>query len=118
MLNSILTKKSLCVAVAGLAFSGLCGRALAADRSDTSVRVVSTSGVDFRNPAAVGAFYSQLRMAADAVCGGYSSYDRATLADVACADKALADAVRSANQPPLTAMYDRKQPRSAFAALN
>ncbi len=70
------------------------------------VRTISTAGVDFRDPAAVSAFYRRLRDAAGAVCDSYAANSRVTSQDVACTENALAKAVRELDRPLLTALHD------------
>jgi UrcA family protein len=93
----------LCIAAGLLA----CGPALAASEPLPAQRAVSTVGVDFQDPAAAQAFYARLRAAADAVCDGYAVNSRVSQADVACADREVAKAVRTLNAPQLTALYAR-----------
>lgn len=96
--------KMLCVAAGMLAW----GPALAASEPMPAQRAVSTAGVDFQDPAAVQAFYVRLRTAAETVCDGYAVNSRVTQADVACADRQVAQAVRTLDAPRLTALYAQR----------
>jgi len=91
----------LCLA-AGLLASG---PALAASEPLPAQLAVSTAGVDLQDPVAVQALYARLHAAAGAVCDGYAVNSRVSAADVACADRALAQAVQALNAPLLTALY-------------
>ena len=95
--------KTLCIA-AGL--MALAAPAIAADSLQAPTKAVSTASVDFHNSAAVRAFYSRLKTAANMVCDSYSANSRVTQADIACAHRALAEAVRNVDRPLLTAMYE------------
>ena len=57
--------KSLCIA-AGL--MALAAPAVAADSLQPAAKAVTTSGVNFHDPAAVREFYKRLKIAAPAVC--------------------------------------------------
>ncbi|MBW8812572.1 MAG: UrcA family protein [Caulobacterales bacterium] len=73
--------------VAAAAALSLTGTAALAETPPT--QSVSLVGVDFKNPADVAKFYSQLRAAAAAVCDTNSANPRITQADQACAAKVL-----------------------------
>jgi hypothetical protein len=66
---------------------------------------VSTRGLDLGQPAGAQMFYMRLKNAANKVC----TRDRVGLAPIdylkACYEKALADAIRSANVPLVTQIY-------------
>lgn len=97
----------ICAATALLAAST---PAFAADVSAAPTKVISVVGVDFRDAAAVRQVYSQIKLAASSVCDNYAAISRVTQADVACANKAVADAVRTLDRPLLTAMHEGRVP--------
>jgi UrcA family protein len=103
--------KSLC-AVAG-AVLALSTPAFAADDAATTVRAVPVAGIDFRDAAAVRQVYAQIQTAARTVCDSYAANSRVTAADVACAEKAVAEAVRSVDRAQLTALHEVRALRAA-----
>jgi UrcA family protein len=105
--------KLICAATALLAAST---PAVASDLAAPPTQVVSVAGVDFHSAAAVRQVYSQLKMAASSVCDNYAANSRVTQADVACADKAVATAVRTLDRPLLTAMYEGQVPTRLASA--
>ena len=98
--------KTLIAAAAALAVSAFSGQAFAAE-TETVVRAVSASGVDFNNPQAVQSLYARLKRTATAVCDSQSADYSIRREDRACADRALEKAIRSASRPTLTAMHER-----------
>lgn len=68
-------------------------------------RNVSTAGVDFRDPAALQAFYQRLKVATVDVCDSNSANPVVTQRDRLCRQKALTVAVQSLNRPLLTALH-------------
>jgi UrcA family protein len=82
------------------------GSVVASDRVVTVAIHVSTRGLDLSQPAGAQRFYMRLRHAADEAC---TRGDRVGLAPAsnlkACYEKALADAIRSANMPLVTQFY-------------
>jgi UrcA family protein len=67
---------------------------------------VSTQGLDLSQPAGAQSFYERLRHAADIACTHGNRIDLKPLPNpVACYEKALGDAVRSANAPLVTRVY-------------
>lgn len=67
---------------------------------------VSSAGLDLSQPTGARELYSRLQKAANIVCGHGNRVDLIPLDDVAgCYEKAIADAVRSANLPQLTLVY-------------
>ena len=118
MSNSPSMRKSLCVAIAAIALSGVAGQTFAAQASEAPVISVSTAGVDFTNRASVRDFYAHLRQAAASVCDSNSVNPRMSQEDQVCAKAALANAVQAVNQPALTAMLDGSSNRTRLATLN
>ena len=112
--------KKILFAVAVLAIAGASTAAWAGSEAvDPPSQTVTTAGVDFRDRTAVDGVYRQMTRTAEAVCDSYAANSRVTAADRDCASKALANAVRRANQPVLTAVYEseRRPPgRSAGGA--
>jgi len=67
---------------------------------------VSTAGIDLREPDSVRKLYGRVKLAARAACGqGPRVGLQAPPSFVACYEKALADAVRSAHLPQLREVY-------------
>ena len=89
------------------------GQALAAGKGpvaagEPAALRVSVAGVDFRDAAAVEAFYARLQRSALFVCGYSLASDKADQArDRACADAALREAVGAIARPTLTAMHQQ-----------
>jgi UrcA family protein len=65
---------------------------------------VSTQGVDLSQPAGAQGFYTRLQHAARVACTHGNRVDL-TPAPASCYEKALGDAIRSANVPLLTQVY-------------
>lgn len=78
---------------------------------------VSTQGLDLSQPAGAQQFYWRLKNAAYVVCTDGNRVDLAPSPDPeACSEKALADAIRSADMPLVTQMYlATHTPREASA---
>jgi UrcA family protein len=84
----------------------IAGPVLAAETpADAPARAVSTRGVDFSNQAQVRQFYNRLHAAAQAVCDPGSRVPRPYAVDIGCVHRTVADAVRAADKPVLTALY-------------
>jgi UrcA family protein len=67
---------------------------------------VATAGLDLSQPADARELYTRLSKAAGTVCSDRSRVDALPVADFAsCYQKALGDAVRSANRTQLTLVY-------------
>ncbi|MGZ3272540.1 MAG: UrcA family protein [Caulobacteraceae bacterium] len=75
-------------------------------QSEAPAQTVSARGVDFNNKEQVRQFYVKLHAAAQAVCDGGSSTPRASAVDAGCVRQVVADAVKAADKPVLTAMYN------------
>ena len=78
--------------------------ALAAPHSNATRAAVVVAGVDFNNGSATRGVYEQMKAAATSVCSTYIESAHVTDVDTVCVQRALADAVRSADRPQLTAM--------------
>ena len=78
---------------------------------------VSAQGLDLKQPAVARVFYTHLQHAAQIVCTHGMRVDLQTSPDPqGCYEKALADAIRSANMPLLTQVYlETHSPREAAA---
>jgi UrcA family protein len=74
---------------------------------DVTVAIhVSTQGLDLRQPTGAREFYTRLQHAARVVCTHGNRVDLATSPDPqGCYEKALGDAIRSADVPLLTRVY-------------
>ena len=81
------------------------GQAMAADVNSYQTRQISTAGVDFRDEAAVKAFYANLRHTAQAACNANPDSWRIQTVDRACYERAMAQAVQKIDRPVLTAEY-------------
>jgi len=77
-----------------------------ATQGEAPVRAVSARGVDFSNQQQVRQFYNRLHVAAQAVCDGGSPVPRAFATDAGCVRQVVADAVKAADKPVLTALYN------------
>ena len=91
------------VAIAGTLFAG----SVVAQGHNVTVAIhVSTQGLDLHQPAGAQKFYTRLQHAADVACTHGNRVDLAPSSDpVGCYEKALAEAIRSANVPLLTQVY-------------
>jgi len=91
---------------AAVACTLFAGNVAADDRTVTVAIHVSTQGLDLRQPAGAYEFYTRLQRAARVVC---THGDRVGLEPSpdpeGCYEKALGDAIRSANVPLLTQVY-------------
>ena len=108
--------KLLLAAAAGLLIAGpaLAETAQPVDLAPT--QAVSTRGVDFASRDQVKHFYAKLRGAALAVCDSGSANPRISQADATCVSRVMAEAVKSADKPVLTALYQSRQDSNrAFA---
>jgi UrcA family protein len=78
---------------------------------------VSTAGLDFSQPAGARELYNRLEHAARIVCTDGMRVDlEPSPHPEVCSEKALADAIRSANVPLLTQVYlEKHSPREAAA---
>jgi UrcA family protein len=84
-------------------------------QSELPTQTVSVRGVDFASRDQVQHFYAKLRGAAQAVCDSGSASPVVTQADMSCVRDVMAQAVRAANKPTLTAMYDASSSSSTRA---
>ena len=73
---------------------------------DAPVQAVSARGVDFNNREQVRQFYVKLHAAAQAVCDAGSPTPRAYAVDAGCVRQVVAKAVKAADKPVLTALYN------------
>jgi UrcA family protein len=81
--------------------------ALAAEtQAEAPTKAVSTRGVDFSNKDQVRQFYLRLNTAARAVCDAGSPVPRTFAVDAGCVRQVVADAVKAADKPVLTALYN------------
>ena len=84
----------------------IAGPAFAAQTQDAPVQAISARGVDFNNKEQVRQFYVKLHAAAQAVCEAGSPTPRAFAVDAGCVRQVVADAVKVADKPVLTALYN------------
>jgi len=91
---------------AAVACTLLAGNVAAEGRPVTVAIHVSTQGLDLRQPAGAHEFYTRLQRAARVACTHGDRIDLEPLPDPqGCYEKALGDAIRSANVPQLTQVY-------------
>jgi len=78
------------------------------DAGGDTVRVsaLPTSRVDLSDPAQAKAFYAKVKRAAAEVCAAPSTSSTISRPDAECVSQAVAQAVRNADRPLLTAAYD------------
>ena len=93
----------------------IAGPAFAAEaQGDVAVKVVSARGVEFSSQEQTRQFYVKLHAAARAVCDGGSRMSSAV--DAGCVREVVARAVKVADKPVLTAMFNRSDDANhAFA---
>jgi UrcA family protein len=100
-------KPFICLAAVA-ACALLSGPVQAEGHAVTISATVSSAGLDLSTSAGARELYSRLRRAAFIVCGHGNRVDLKAPTNFAdCYEKALGDAVRSANQPQLTMVYLR-----------
>ena len=103
--RAVLRPRSV-LGAAAVACTLFAGNVTAKDRTITVAIHVSTQGLDLRQPAGARQFYTRLQRAARVVC---THGDRVGLEPSpdpeGCYEKALGDAIRSANVPLLTQAY-------------
>ena len=89
-----------------VAFTLFAGTAGAKNQEFTVAYRVSTQGLDPGQPIGAHEFYSRLKHAAEIVCTHGNRVGLTPVADPkGCYEKALADAIRSANVPLVTQIY-------------
>jgi UrcA family protein len=91
---------------------------VAAQGHEVTVAIhVSTQGLDLHQPAGAQTFYARLKHAADVACTHGNRVDLKPPSDpIGCYQKALGEAIRSANLPLLTQAYlETHTPRQAAA---
>ena len=105
------TKSPVMSAWSGLGAAALActlhiGNTAAQAREFTVAIHVSTQGLDLSQPAGAHEFYRRLQRAARVACTHGNRVDLAPALDPeGCYEKALGDAIRSANLPLLTQVY-------------
>ena len=91
---------------AAVACTLFAGNVAASDHGVTIAIHVSTQGLDLGQPAGAHEFYRRLRHAARVACTHGNRVDLAPALDPeGCYEKALGDAIRSANVPLVTQFY-------------
>jgi UrcA family protein len=97
---------SAVLGAAAIACTLFAGNVVAKDHKVTVAIHVSTQGLDLSQPAGAHEFYRRLQHAADVVCTHGNRVDLTPSDDPkGCYEKALGDAIRSANVPMLTQVY-------------
>jgi UrcA family protein len=100
-------KIALCIAAAAACVL-LSGLVQAEEQIVTVKQSVSTAGVDPSEPSGARALYDRVQTAAHIVCGRGNRVGLRAVDNIgACYEKALGDAVRSANLQQLTMIYLR-----------
>ena len=91
---------------AAIACTLFAGNVVAGDHGVTVAIHVSTQGLDLSQPAGAQMFYTRLEYAARVVCTHGNRVGLQPSPDPkSCYEKALGDAIRSANMPLLTQVY-------------
>ena len=98
-MTKLLLAASVAVLIAGPVFA-------AETQADAPAQAVSARGVDFNNKEQVRQFYVKLHAAAQAVCDAGSPTPRASAVDATCVRQVVAKAVKVADKPVLTALYN------------
>ena len=97
---------SVVLSAAAIACPLFAGNVAAKDYTVTVAIHVSTQGLDLHQPAGAQTFYARLQHAADVACTHGNRVDLKPPSDpVGCYEKALGEAIRSANVPLLTQVY-------------
>ena len=103
--TAVMSARSV-LSAAAVACTLLAGSVAASDHAVTIAIHVSTQGLDLRQPSGAHQFYTRLERAARVVCTHGNRVDLAPAPDPeGCYEKALGDAIRSANVPLLTQAY-------------
>jgi UrcA family protein len=98
-MTKLLLAATVAVLIAGPAFA-------AETQGEAPIRAISARGVDFSNQQQVRQFYNRLHVAAQAVCDAGSPVPRAFAIDAGCVRQVVANAVKAADKPVLTAFYN------------
>ncbi len=107
-MSKLILAAAAALALAGPAFAQTAAGRIAGQAQSneaTQSKFVSARGVDFNDHAQVSALYTRLWSTAHAVCDSGSA-PRMAYADIGCARRALAEAVKTLDRPALTAMYE------------
>ena len=103
--TAVMSARSV-LGAAAVACTLLAGNVAASDHRITVAIHVSTQGLDVSQPAGAQQFYTRLQHAARLVCTHGNQVGLAPSPDPeGCYEKALGDAIRSANVPLLTRVY-------------
>jgi UrcA family protein len=86
--------------------------------AETKTTAVPTGNVNFSSRADVNALFTQVELAAQSVCRTDSKNKYVAQPDRACVEKAVAQAVASANRPTLTAAYQARGGAASAMATN
>jgi UrcA family protein len=109
MKTNILIVSSL-ICIAAVAACAALLRPVRADSHEVTVKIsVNAAGLDVNQPAGAAELYSRLRQAARIACTGANRVGLEPVDNVQnCTERALGEAVRTANQPQLTLAYLQK----------
>ncbi len=86
--------------------------------AETKTAAVATGNVNFNSRAEVNQLFTQVELAAQSVCRFDSKNKYVAQPDRACVDRAVAQAVASANRPNLTAAYQARGGATSAMATN
>lgn len=86
--------------------------------AETKTTAVPTGNVNFNSRGDVNALFTQVELAAQSVCRYDSKNRYVAQPDRACVDRAVAQAVASANRPTLTAAYQARGGAANAMATN
>jgi UrcA family protein len=105
--NAAVLNAKAFISIAAVAAYAILSGPIQAKSPEVAVKIsVSSAGLDLSQSAGARELYSRLQKAAKIVCGRGNRVDLVPLDDVAgCYEKAIADAVQSANLPQLTIVY-------------
>jgi UrcA family protein len=102
-----MSRSMLCAAL--LSAVALTSGNVHAQTLETAQRTVSAKGVNFEDMKQVRFFYSRLNLVAKDVCHSDYSDPLTAMADAACANAAVADAVSQVDKPLLNRMNGQRK---------
>jgi UrcA family protein len=107
---SSLTCLSSLICVGALAVCFALSVPVRADSHEVTVKIpVSAAGLDLNQPGDAAGLYNRLRQAARIACTGANRVGLEPVDNIQnCTERALGEAVRTANQPQLTLVYLQK----------
>jgi UrcA family protein len=105
--NAAVLNAKAFISIAAVAAYAILSSPIQAKSLEVAVKIsVSSAGLDLSQSAGARELYNRLQKAAEIVCGHGNRVGLVALDNVAgCREKAIADAVQSANRPQLTIVY-------------